>query len=451
MGPGARPLQPGENGGGSMFQEIMQIRSKYSIHLGTDAVDLAYELKGQNRAFHIPFDKVPIGSWTRSLCYGGPNAAAATGTLVIDLIRGCENMSGRRVTQDEAEGMTFYGSRRQLTLYIGQAAAVGLGGLNAWLGRSQMKFPFVKPKPIEQYDAFPLRQLPILKGWYARTMWTITRYNVYIGLWILLTQPFVRSIADTRMTVGLYQDRRTHDLSQVLKGQFDRLRGNRTGQGAVNMQGQQSSQRGQEQDDASSQTFYDEQSYGNDNSMAADSSFTDGNTDTGLITDGAMQQRQTTQASPNAWSKAQSRGSRTAYEQPQSARSEASRDIFFDDASPTPGNDPEMGNPQAYTTPAGSAWSRIRKGEASTPGQTSTARTSESRDFETKTDSFSFSDREEDKVLAKQQAQKEFDAMLDKERKEGGAADYARDMQATNAAEEGSTGSDSAWSRYRRR
>lgn len=450
MGPGARPLQPGENGGGSTFQEIMQIRSHYSVHLGTDAVDLAYELKGQNRSFHIPFDKVPVGSWTRTLCYGGQNAAATTGTLVIDMIRACENMGGRRVTQEEAEGLTFYGSRRMLTIYFGQFAAIGLGGLNAWMGRNHMRFPFVKPKPIDQYNIFPLRQLPILNGLYARTMWSITRYNVYIALWILLTQPFIRSIGDTRMTVGLYQDRRTHDLSQLMKGQFDRLRSNRASQGSVSMGTQQQSQKGQEQDNASPQTFYNEQSYGNDNSMAGDSSFTDGDTDTGLVSDSAMQQRQTRQVSPNAWSKAQSRGSRTDYDQSPMAATK-SDDIFFDDASPTASNDPNMGTPQTYTQSAGSAWSRIRKGERSSQGQASIARTNQSRDFETKTDSFSFSDSEEDKVLAKQQAQKEFDAMLDKERREGGAGDYSRDMQATNAGQESNTSTDSAWSRYRRR
>ncbi|KAK5078282.1 hypothetical protein LTR64_003309 [Lithohypha guttulata] len=443
MGPGGRPLQPGENPG-SLLKEITEIRSHYSVHLASDAIELAYQLKGQNRNYRLPFDNIPVGGWTRALCYGGNSSTAVTGTLLIDMIRACENMSGRQVTQEEAEGIAYYSSRRMMTMYLGQMGAIGLGLGSAWTGRKNMKFPFIKPKPQERYESFPARVLPILKGRYARVMWHVTRANVYIVMWLFLTQPFVRSIADTRMTVGLYQDRRTHALTQTLKGQFDRLRSNRASEAAA--RGQQQPQQmvnAQEQDDASPSTFYDSQPFGNDSSSTGDSSFTDGSTDTGLLADRDMQQRQSRQAPPTAWSKAQARGSRTDFDQPNSASSSSSADIFFDDASPTAGNDPDMGTSQGYSRQgSGSAWSRIRKGEGvsqpqrNRPQGNRSVGATQSRDFETRSDSFSFSDSEEDKRLAKEQAQKEFDAMLDRERREGGAADYARDMQATTAGED---------------
>ena len=461
MGPGARPLQPGESPGG-LLKEITEIRKHYNVHLASNAIDLAYELKGQQRQFSLPFDNMPVGSWTKALCFGGPSSAAVTGTLLIDLIRAAENMSGRQLTQEEAEGVAYYGSRRMLTMYVGQLTGIALGVGSAWTGRKNMKFPFIKPKSPERYDSFPLRMLPLLKGQYARAMWHITRANIYVVMWLFLTNPFFRSIADTRMTVGLYQDRRTHNMAQVVKNSFDRIKGNRAAEGMRGvevenrMQSSQDSQTPQNADDASPTGFYDTKPFDGQNSYAGDNSFTDGNTDTGLITDSTMQQRQTRQASPNSWSNAQSRSSRPPINQPQSSSS--SPDFFFDDASPTAGNDPDMGASQPYPrqSSGGSAWSKLRRGDnlpQARGERTQTSRSAQSRqpqDFETRSDSFAFSDREEEKRLAKELAQKDFDAMLDKERKEGGSAEYSRDMQATSAGEESTQNTGSGWSRYRK-
>lgn len=445
-------MQPGE-GPDSLLREISAVRSHYNVHIRPDAIELGYELKGQQRHFNLPFDNIPVGGWTKSLCYGGPNAATISGTLLIDMIRGCENMSGRRVTQEEAEGLAFYGSRRMLTMYFGQITAIGLGAGSAWWTRKEFKFPFMKPKPLERYDSFPMRVFPILKGGAARVMWQVTRFNVYCALWLFLSNPFFRSIADTRMTVGLYADRRTHDLTQSIKGKMDRLRSNRASQAAEGVRAGQPPQQTSSQDEASPTAFDDSQSYGGQNDYAGDGTFTDGNTDTGLISDSAMQRRQTQQASPNSWSKAQSRGSRESFQQ---GGQDKSSDFFFDDASPTAGNAPDMGISQAPSNRrSGSAWGRHRRGENEQSGSsrfTPSERSSysQSPDFETKSDSFSFSKGEEDKRLAKDQAQKEFDAMLDRERREGGSDAYMRDMRATEAGEESNSSTDNAWGRRRR-
>lgn len=441
MGPGARPLEPGENPGG-LLKEITEIRSHYNVHLATDAIELAYELKGQQRHYRLPFDNIPVGGWTKALCYGGPSSTAVSGTLLIDLIRGTENASGRQITQEEAEGIAFYSSRRMMTMYLGQVSAIGLGLGSAWMGRKAMKFPFRSPKPLDRYDQFPARAIPLLRGQFARTMWHITRANVYIVMWLFLTNPLFRSMADTRMTVGLYQDRRTHGLTQTLKGKLDRLRSNRENAAASQSVSMPQTQDGQ--DDASPSAFDDQQSFTNDAAFAGDNTFTDGNTDTGLITDRALQQRQTKEASPNSWSKAQSRATKSDTEQQQSY---SSGDIFFDDASPTASNAPDVPISQSYNKQSsGSAWSRSRRTERPQSNQSSR----QSPDFETKGDSFSFSETEEEKRLAKLQAQKEFDAMLDRERRDGGSADYARDTQATAVGQESNSGTESAWSRYRR-
>ena len=457
IGPGARPVQPGERPDG-LLREISDIRSHYNVHVGSDAVELGYELKGQQRHFRLPFDTIPVGGWTKALCWQGTNGAMISGTLVIDMIRACENITGRRVTQEEAEGITFYGSRRIMTMYAGQISAIGLGVGSAYWGRKDMKFPFMKPKPLERYDSFPMRVMPILKGQAARYMWHITRGNVYIVLWLFLTNPFFRSIADTRMTVGLYADRRTHGLTQAIKGKFDRLRSNRASEAAAIFQsGQAQQQKTLPQDGASPAAFDDSQSYGGQSDYAGDETFTDGNTDTGLISETAMQGQQPQQSSPNSWSRAQSRGSRGSSQQ-MGQQDKSSSSFFFDDASPTAGNDPEMGTSRPLSKQqSGSAWARLRRGDVD--GQSGSSQSApndrssysnQSPDFETRSDSFSFSKGEEERRLAKNQAQKDFDTMLDRERREGGSGDYMRDMRATEAGAESNPSTDDAWARRRR-
>ena len=455
MGPGARPVQPGERPDG-LLGEISDIRSHYNIHVTSDAIELGYELKGQQKHFRLPFDNIPVTGWTKSLCWQGTSGAMVSGTLLIDMIRACENITGRSLTQEEAEGMAYYGSRRMMTMYVGQGAAIGLGIGSAYWGRKEFKFPFMKPKPLERYDSFPMRVLPILKGQAARVMWQITRANVYTVMWLFITNPLFRSVADTRMTVGLYSDRRTHEITQAIKGKFDRLRSNRASQAAdILRTGQPTQQKASPEDEASPTAFDDSQSYGGQSNYAGDGTFTDGNTDTGLIGDSAVQRQKTQQASPNSWSRAQSRGSRESFQQP---GQDNPSDFFFDDASPTAGNDPDMGASQPYSNQrSGNAWSRLRKGEnvgqSGSPRSAPNDRSSfqnQSPDFETKSDTFSFSKSEEERRLAKDQAQKEFDAMLDQERRESGSGDYARDMRAAEAGNEATSATDSAWGRRRR-
>lgn len=457
MGPGAQPLQPGEGPGG-LLQEISEIRSQYNIHVEQEAVNLDYNLNGQHRSYRIPFDSMPVSGMTRGLCWGGPNTAKVSGILLIDMVRACENITGRQIRQEEAEGIAFYTSRKMMTMYVGQVAALATGYIHAWRGRADMKFPFIKPKPIEKYDVFPLQNLPLLRGNYARYMWHITRGNIYVGMWLFLLNPLFRSVADTRMTVGLYRDPRTHDLTESVKGRIDRLRSNRASEaaGGLKNKGQpQPQQKTQAQDDNSPQSFYDNQSYGSQNDYAGDSAFTDGTTDTGLLSDKNMQQRQVQQTSPNSWSNAQSRMSRSTPAQSQPEQSQQS-DFFVDDASPTAGNDPNMATPQTYERrTSGSAWDRLRgvssQQTSSQPSNRSFGRsnTDQNSSYDTKGDSFSFSKDDADRQLAKEQAQREFDAMLERERQEAGSNDYARGMRATEAGQESANKTESAWPRRR--
>lgn len=72
---------------------------------------------------------------------------------------------------------------------------------------------------------------------------------------------------------------------------------------------------------------------------------------------------------------------------------------------------------EVESKPAGSAWERLRQQAASGQSQPSTSRTqSPSRTSSQEGDSFSFSNSDEDKQLGRAEAQKQFDARIDRER-----------------------------------
>lgn len=479
MGPGARPVQPGES---NLLNQVLEARSHYRINVENDAVRLGYQINGQDRNYRVPFDNMPLSGWMKRMNYGGASSARLSGIFLLDMIRGSENVAGRKLTQEEVEGLASASSRRMTTQFLGQMSAVAAGAGFAWYGRKVMKFPFIKPKPLERYDIFPGRFLPLLRGSFARATWQITRFNTYIALWILVSGPLFASVSNVSMTARLYNDPRTRELSRTLgekskaAADLNRLEMNRARSGTAAQAASPARQNSTTGEDGSPQVSFDDSySYsegssnknGNAGDFVADNAFTDTRTDTGLLDDSVMQQKEDRQGTPNAWSRAQARASGRELPQQSSSisqRPSSSSDFFFDDASPTTGNDPSMNTPAPYNrqnqnSRSGSAWERLRSGNASRPpGSTQSASydnansaTDRQRDFETKQDSFSFSNSQEDRQLAKEQAQRDFDAMLDKERREGGAGDYARDMQATETGSDpSSTATGSAWERRRR-
>lgn len=455
MGPGARPVQQGENPG-NIVQEIGNIRSNYSIHVDADALNVAYEVKGQQRHYRLPFMNMPISGLRKYFAYGGETRAKVSGIMLIDLIRAVENKTGTPLSQQEAEAMAMYASKRTSTMVGAQWFAILGGFFMAWRGRSVMKFPFLRPKPMERYNVFPFGALPILSNGRARLMWHLTRANMYAALFLFAAAPLAGSMGTTQMTVGLYRDSRTHELVKRV-GNFDRIQGNRASAGASTQPASQASKTQQSQmtspqDDASPSAWNDDAyttSLPSDSS--GDTNFTDDSTDTEALNDPNMQRRQARQPPPNAWNRASDKNN----QQLDQNRSSSSSDFFFDDASPTAGNDPDMSASQPYSRrPAGSAWESIRRGTNTSQKQNqsqSTAfnRNQKEQNYENREESFTFSPAQEDAQLAKNQAQRDFDAMLDRERRQGGSADYARDMQATEMGEESNT-SGSAWERRKR-
>lgn len=454
----------------SIISQVREIRSHYSIALDDahSRLNVSYDLKDRHRAFSIPFEKMPLGSSAQWLLYGGPARRLTTGTFVTDIIRGAENMAQRDLTQSEAEGHALHASRRMLYSFAAIMSSFTIGMAFAVGGRKTMKFPLRKPKPLEKYDNFPGRSLPILKGQYARAMWHITRANVYTFCAFLLLQPLYSSMGDNALTVGLYRDTRTQAVLKEMKAnkdpnrifQINRIgsnveKGSRADRGQVFAQTaaqreKLEAQRGKAvYEDPDPQGYYNDSSDGPANdyaggrsyeSSSGDQSSTDNTTDSGMLTDRQMVQREARQSGGNPSSftgvPAYQRGVQQKSQQQQQTydrnQDSAADDFMFDDASPSGGrgmSDDISSQPQPQVTKSGmgGAWNRVRKGEqtphaVSKPVEQKTS--SRPSRAQSSADSFSFSKNDEERQLAKEQAQRDFDRMVEAERKGVGGDGY---------------------------
>jgi hypothetical protein len=464
----------GEEGGqtspSSMLQQVQEIRSHYSFEVRDRTLFLGYDLRGAARRYTLPFANMPLSGVSAWLLYGGPRRTRVTSTFVIDTIRGAENLAHRPLTQTEAEGYAHHASRRTLYSFASSISALWIGSIFAIYGRKTMKFPFRKPQPLERYDNFPNRWLSVLRGNYARLAWQITRFNVYTILCLALIAPVYSSMGDSAMMVGLYRDQRTHEVTKSMaaalkntSGRLQRHTSNRPGAAQRPLQAADHTPDDEGFYASSEQGSANDYSDGKD--YNGDTAYTDGTTDTDLLGDSQMQSREDLQPSPSSL-----KGNPVFRPKPSGQPNQAFRknpvapsdqefdtssdpDFLFGGASPAAGNDPGMGAGSGISGGgSGSAWERVRKGQTEKPGKDramspsgrqssqasrrgQTAPNGAKDEYETNADSFSFSSGDRDRQLAKEQAQKDFDKMLDEERKgvEGG----------------GITGAGGAWSKRR--
>ncbi|KIW11854.1 hypothetical protein PV08_09127 [Exophiala spinifera] len=514
MGPGARPVQQGESPGGGIA-EIMQIRNKYSIQVEPETLKLGYELKGIPRTYRLAFESIPMGNLKRKWLFGGPRRAQISGITVIDFIRGTENLAGRPLTQTEAEAIAFYSTNRTIYSLWGNLTGCVAGGLMAWRTYDKMKFPFRSPRPMEEYQSFPTKRWALATGKQAQFMWQFTRFNVWAALAVFAASPLFAAAGNTFGMYGLYKDERTKGLMMEIKGSLDRIAANRY-RGPDQRQNPRPPTQGQTQDgqygNQDPQGFYRDPGrtdYSGGDQYSGDSSFTDGTTDTGVMGDAPAQAPEARQSTSSRWGNRSgaprehetqyTRAKSDGFYDSQSPSSSGSPFFDDDDASPTAGNDPDMSTPGPASKGFPGSWARIRRENQRTSysnpnpfsGQSkpdqgfqgqqqqqqqqqhqpdpqshwqrdtsrSTGVVNSENSFSQSPseqreggDGFSFSNSEADRQLAREQAQKEFDAMLDKERRASGSDEYDRGMRAVQSGEEGAaaTSGMSAWERRRR-
>ncbi|KIW64431.1 hypothetical protein PV04_09364 [Phialophora macrospora] len=485
MGPGARPANPSGDGPDTRtkLMQIMRARSKYQVSVEPETLSLSYELNDTPRLYRLSFDAMPLQGVSRWWLYGGPQRARRAGILAIDIIRGSENVAKRPVTQHEAEALTYWTSKRLLYSSYVTAASVLVGTFLARRGHARMKFPIIPAKPLEQYNHFPLKQIPILTGQTAQGAWQFTRYGIWIQLTFLIASPTVGTAASLYIANAMARDSRTQELIHALdpknawesRGQSDPDRHTSPDRRRQLPSGFETQNGGPDSEPDSRLDFREPERSGRAD-QAMPRNYSSGDTieqgaanGTDTLSDSAVKNLEDRQQYESYPSSPQQQPQRQVQSTSPSAPAD-SDPFFYDDASPTVGNDPDNSSAVSYPQPSGgSVWERIRRGgNASAPSrpplydhraQPGEARSSgiaqqeaESREREAVSTEGRFRsagslrdgrDRE--------QAQREFDEMLERERQQSGSDEYGRGMRAIEQGEENGDADASGGSAWERR
>ena len=316
----------------------------------------------------------------------------------------------RPPTYEETQALAFLVAKENRVISYGVPLGLGAGLWRAYSTRKTWKFPLYKVD-----DSFNPSSVKIpggreiLKGQAARTFWQLARTSLYgsngVILGFLLAAPYAASIA----AVGTMNDPRLKDYVNATVQRVKEEGARRTVQG-----------RHKTGDETRAPTA------GNDtwnrqrtSSRREDTNFDDASPSAGQSMENYQYSSYSEQPSKGTYpgnSNSQDSGRSRTVRQPTTESDSSSGFFDDDDASPTsskPSQPSSMGG--------GSAWDRLRRNASDPRPATYGGKQSPRRQGEESSggDSYSFSGAEEDKQLAKDEAQKDFDARLERERRGG--------------------------------
>ncbi|KAJ9623085.1 hypothetical protein H2203_006018 [Taxawa tesnikishii (nom. ined.)] len=356
----------------------------------------------------------------------GPGLNQSTIRAIRDQCQFAANLLQRPLRQEEVDSLGYHFARGMRVASYGAPVGVSAGLLYAYATRSKWRFPFYTAK---EGTAFNPNKVLSLEGPRARAIWHILRFQSYGFIGFILGGIFFSSYAVSINAAGKATDPRLKDFNQALNQRMKEgarappLRppmGQRssvdTQEGRMDQQVErvrrdlQNRPRGQRQDDddmsPTSGTFAND--------------YPDASSDTGLMSDAQMRSQEQRQQADARTSPAQNRENTFRMDKVTTQP----RNFDSDDASPTAGS-----TSPGKSYPAGSAWERVRReaavGQQPSKGSTGNAWAGnrgvqqEQREGSTLGDSFSFSETEEERQLAKTEAQKDFDARVERERQGG--------------------------------
>ncbi|KAK5015397.1 hypothetical protein BJ546DRAFT_977359 [Cryomyces antarcticus] len=354
--------------------------------------------------------------------------------LIQKTINNSSQILNRPVTQDEANALAYHYAHGIRVASFGSPIGIA-GGLYRWYATGKkMRFPFWQPDWSE--GKLNPEVLGPLRGQVARNSWQLLRGNCYMILGAFIGDAVFSAYGVTVSEVGMSQDRRLKEFRSALENKVrERLSG--LPQGAQDRQGAagQNDQSRQEDRRTATEQWRMNRSSSNDDGMSptsgaysndygGDSSRLAGS-DTGILSDAQMRAQEIGQQPDQQSSPTSSRSDTFSMNKVTSQP----RNFDEDDASPTAG----------ASSGSASAWDKIRRGaSASAPSKGSSAWPTsrggdsrgglsgvqrEQRQGSTLGDSFSFSETDEERELAKTEAQKEFDARVERERRGGDFAE----------------------------
>lgn len=371
-------------------------------------------------------------------------------TSVINTrIQGAAQILGRPPTPDEATALAYWSAKMLSYAAWGRPLGMAAGYYQAYRTAATYRFPFLQPKP-EKLDPNVFKLLKFeLRGSRARSMWHSLRAFAYGTLGLFIGGVLFGTYAATVAAVGERQDPRLQDLIRVIQErvrgtlpaapanapskQRQGARGDPTGQGTMSASELWKNHRNAiGADDAhlarTSNTYGDDASPSSGDAYDAYNSTTIAEQDRtlamsegGVLTDQKMQTQEARQRPNRRSSPTKTSASTFSIEKVE----RQPRSFDDDDASPTGGEGAFMDSgydSDSGSAATGSAWERIRQQASSSPSSRAT-RSGRSRGsrrgVQTQEDTFAFSATEQERQLAKDEAQRAFDERIERERKGG--------------------------------
>ncbi|KAL9045955.1 MAG: hypothetical protein Q9214_001095 [Letrouitia sp. 1 TL-2023] len=325
---------------------------------------------------------------------------------------------GRPLWPKEIDSIVYHSNKGIVYASYGTPISFAIGCQRAWASRETSKFPFVGEVKQEGnvWDGQRIRVAgrDLLKGEAAKKLMLGLRLSIYGGLWMVCGSIFFASYAGVTVAVGETRDPTLKEfntalnrkLTQGMKAQEANKDGNEIeGLGPRNAGEFRKYMRRKKADQDDASPSAEEFDYGADGANESELS------DSQMGSQRARQQIESLKSSTTR--RASDPGRQISEREPVSFSED------FDDASPTRGRG-------GAGDQNGSAWDRIRRQASNPSGEVQQRRPRQTHEVRkeqqagpTLGDRFTFSSEEEERQLAKDEAQKDFDARLERERRGG--------------------------------
>lgn len=384
---------------------------------------------GQPQIYHIDVSKLPLVFTP----FPRPISGAAQSALG-DHISTVQSILKRPLTQSEVDALSYHFVNGMRITSLGGPVGFAAGLLAAYNAREGWQFPFWKPKENSRFN--PNRFGP-LEGARAQRVWGFARWNAYGVTGMVFAMIFFGTYSVSVSGAGRATDQRLKEFNRDIQERIKQSgntpmpprQGQRSpiGTPAGNMDHQVERARGmleqgrERNQQRAQQAAQQAQSRQLDDDMSPTSGswmddYKPASSDTGLLSDAQIQDQERRQRASGDSSPTSNRDNTF------DMTKVTSQPTNFDDSSPQ--------SSAGRSLPAGSSWERVRResqAQKQAPSQESRqGRTAgwgsvqrEQQTGSTVGDSFSFSSTEEERHLAKSEAQKDFDARLERERQGG--------------------------------
>lgn len=368
---------------------------------------------GTANAIHVRLDDLPR-PWT---FLGAAPHPPQLGTAIAQSCQQAQQVLGRPMRQEELDALAFHAAKTVRVASFGVPAGMAIASLWAYRGMSTFRFPGYTPGEKFNSDRFLA-----FKGRNAKIAWHMARFNAYWIIGAVMGQIFFGSYALTLGTAGRAMDPRLKELMETLQKQgknnglpgnrqIDQTPGRREGETLDMARQRQRAQEAMRDNRARQQEARSSKAEsGGDDMSPTGGAFGSEYVDLGsaAVSDTAMMSDDQARRQSEGLQRQQEASYSRNREPQQSQAPVQSRQAPVRDAFST----------QEESRPAqsGSAWERLRQQAVSGKSSPSTSASPSSNRARSDGDDFTFSSRDEDKQLAKSEAQKEFDARIERER-----------------------------------